>query len=109
MIPRYTRPQMGRIWTEENKLGKWLEVELATCEALGDCGQIPKEAATTLRSTAEVPSPQRVAEIEKEVRHDVIAFTMAVNEKLPASLRGYLHYGLLFAAAPGLAIRSRCD
>ncbi|MFQ5816989.1 MAG: adenylosuccinate lyase [Terriglobia bacterium] len=93
MIPRYTRPQMGRIWTEENKLGKWLEVELATCEALGDCGQIPKEAATTLRAKAEVPSPQRVAEIEKEVRHDVIAFTLAVTEKLGPAGR-YLHFGL---------------
>ncbi|MFQ5927554.1 MAG: adenylosuccinate lyase [Terriglobia bacterium] len=93
MIPRYTRPEMGQIWTEENKLRRWLEVELAASEALADCGQIPKEAAATLRAKAQVPSPQRVAEIEKEVRHDVIAFTMAVTEKLGPEGR-YLHFGL---------------
>lgn len=94
MIARYTRPPMGRIWTEENKLRHWLEVELAASEALAECGQIPREAVAALRANAKVPSPERVAEIEKEVRHDVIAFTMGVTEKLPASLRGYLHYAL---------------
>lgn len=93
MIPRYTRPQMGRIWTEENKLRQWLEVELAVCEALADFGQIPKEAAASLRVKAQPPAPARVAEIEKDVRHDVIAFTMAVAEKLGPEGR-YLHYGL---------------
>jgi len=93
VIPRYTRPQMGRIWTEENKLRQWLEVELAVCEALADFGQIPKEAAASLRVKAQPPAPARVAEIEKDVRHDVIAFTMAVAEKLGPEGR-YLHYGL---------------
>jgi len=93
VIPRYTRPQMGRIWTEENKLRQWLEVELTICEALADFGQIPKEAAASLRRNAQPPTPARVAEIEKDVRHDVIAFTMAVAEKLGPEGR-YLHYGL---------------
>jgi len=84
---------MGRIWTEENKLRQWLEVELAVCEALADFGQIPKEAAASLRVKAQPPAPARVAEIEKDVRHDVIAFTMAVAEKLGPEGR-YLHYGL---------------
>jgi len=93
VIPRYTRPQMGRIWTEENKLRQWLAVELAVCEALADFGQIPKEAAASLRLKAQPPAPARVAEIEKDVRHDVIAFTLAVAEKLGPEGR-YLHYGL---------------
>lgn len=84
---------MGRIWTEENKLRQWLEVELAVCEALADFGQIPKDAAASLRLKAEPPSPARVTELEKDVRHDVIAFTMAVAEKLGPEGR-YLHYGL---------------
>jgi adenylosuccinate lyase len=84
---------MGRVWTDENKFRQWLEVELVTGEVVAACGQIPKEAAAELRAKAQVPAPARVAEIEKEVRHDVIAFTMAVTEKLGPEGR-YLHYGL---------------
>ncbi len=97
MIARYTRPAMGRLWTEEHKLSKWLEVELAACEALAECGQLPAEAARRLRQHARPPRPARVAEIEREVRHDVIAFTLAVVEQLPAEARDagrYFHYGL---------------
>jgi len=93
VIPRYTRPPMGRIWSDENKLRQWLEVELVTAEVLAASGQISPEAAAQLRAKAQVPSPTRVAEIEKEVRHDLIAFTMAVTEKLGPEGR-YLHYGL---------------
>ncbi|MBI2956683.1 MAG: adenylosuccinate lyase [Acidobacteria bacterium] len=97
MIARYTRPALGRVWSDENKLAKWLEVELAAAEALAECGQIPKEAAQRLRATARPPAPARVVELEQQVRHDVIAFTMAVVEALPAEAREagrYLHYGL---------------
>ena len=97
MIARYTRPAMGRIWTDENRLAKWLEVELAATEALAACGQVPAEAARELRAHARPPAPARVAAIEQQVRHDVIAFTMAVVEKLPKEAAGagrYLHYGL---------------
>ncbi|MFQ5663537.1 MAG: adenylosuccinate lyase [Terriglobia bacterium] len=97
MIARYTRPAMGRIWTDENKLAKWLEVELAACEVLAECGQIPPEAAQKLRAAAQPPAPQRVAALEQQVRHDVIAFTMAVAESLAPQAREagrYLHFGL---------------
>jgi adenylosuccinate lyase len=97
MISRYTRPAMGRVWTEDNKLAKWLAVELAATEALAACGQVPKDAAERLRAAARPPSAERVAEIERQTRHDVIAFTMAVVEALPTEAREagrWLHYGL---------------
>ena len=97
MIPRYTRPEMGRLWTDETRLAKWLEVELAATEALAECGQVPKEAAQKLRAAARQPAPARVAEIERDVRHDLIAFTLAVVEQLPADARDagrWLHFGL---------------
>jgi adenylosuccinate lyase len=97
MIPRYTRPAMGRIWTEENKLAKWLEVELAAADALAAVGEIPAEAAPLLRAHATPPASERVVEIEREVRHDVIAFTLAVVEALPKEAKEagrWLHYGL---------------
>jgi len=84
---------MGRVWTDENKLAKWLEVELAATDALAECGQVPKKAAQKLRAAAKPPSPERVAEIEREVRHDLIAFTLAVAEQAGPEAR-YLHYGL---------------
>ncbi|MCI0402329.1 MAG: adenylosuccinate lyase, partial [Acidobacteria bacterium] len=97
MIPRYTRPAMGRIWTDETRLTKWLEVELAATEALAECGQVPKEAAQKLRAAARPPAPERVVEIERDIRHDLIAFTRAVVEQLPADARDagrWLHFGL---------------
>ncbi len=97
MISRYTRPAMGVLWTEEKKLSKWLEVELAATDALADCGQIPREAADQLRAQARAPSAGRVAELEREVRHDIIAFTLAVVEGLPSPAKAagqYLHFGL---------------
>ncbi len=97
MIARYTRPAMGRIWTDETRLSKWLEVELAATDALAECGQVPKEAAAKLRTAAKPPAPARVVEIERDVRHDIIAFTMGVVEQLPADAREagrYLHFGL---------------
>ncbi|MDW8130702.1 MAG: lyase family protein, partial [Bryobacterales bacterium] len=97
MIPRYTRPEMGRIWSDENKFQTWLEVELAAAEALAELGEVPVEAARQLREHAGFRL-ERIHEIEREVRHDVIAFTTAVAEHLAAA--GYadasrwLHYGL---------------
>src|SRR6202795_4173944 len=97
MIDRYTRPEMGRIWSEENKYRQWLEVELATAEALAETGEVPKEAAQLLRKHASF-SVARIQDIEREVRHDVIAFTTAVAESLAAAGHGpasrWLHYGL---------------
>ena len=97
MIDRYTRPDMGRIWSEENKYRQWLEVELATAEALAETGEVPAEAARLLREHANF-RVDRIQEIEREVRHDVIAFTSAVAESMAAaghaSASRWLHYGL---------------
>ena len=97
MIERYTRPEMGRIWSEENKYRQWLEVELATAEALAETGEVPSEAARLLRQHAGF-QVGRIQEIEREVRHDVIAFTTAVAESMKAAGHGeasrWLHYGL---------------
>jgi adenylosuccinate lyase len=92
MIERYTRPVMGRIWTEENKLAKWLEVELLACEALAELGEVPKQVASRLRQYARV-NIARIQEIEAEVKHDVIAFVSAVAETVGEDGR-YLHLGL---------------
>ncbi len=94
MIARYTRPEMGRVWSEENKFQKWLEVELAASETLAEAGIVPREAAARLRERARV-DVARINEIEARVRHDVIAFTVAVQESVgdPEAAR-WLHYGL---------------
>lgn len=94
MIPRYTREEMGRVWSEANRYQKWLEVELAAADTLAEAGQVPKEAAALLRARAKV-DVARVNELEARVRHDVIAFTMAVGESVgdPAAAR-WLHYGM---------------
>lgn len=97
MIDRYTRPEMGRIWSEANKYDTWLQVELAASEVLAELGQVPAEAARALRSHAKA-SVERITEIEAEVRHDVIAFTTCVAESMNAAGAGeysrWLHYGL---------------
>ena len=97
MITRYTLPEMGRIWSEENKYRRWLDVELAACEALAETGEVPREAAEALRHHADF-DVQRIQEIEREVKHDVISFTTAVSEKMAAAGAAqhsrWLHYGL---------------
>src|SRR5216684_2778573 len=97
MIDRYTRPEMGWIWTEENKYKAWLEVELATAEGLADTGEVPREAADLLRKQAGF-EVSRIQELEREVKHDVIAFTTAVAEKMAAvghpEASRWFHYGL---------------
>lgn len=88
---------MGRIWSDENKYRQWLEVELAASEALAELGEVPAEAAQALRAHADFDLV-RIAEVEAEVRHDVIAFTTAVAEKMGAAGQAehsrWLHYGL---------------
>ena len=97
MIPRYTQPEMGRIWSDQNKFQQWLEVELAASEALAELGIVPAEAARLLRAHAGFDAG-RILEIEKEVKHDVIAFTTAVAETMAKAGHGdasrWLHYGL---------------
>ena len=85
---------MGRVWSDENKFQKWLEVELAAAETLAEAGIVPREAALKLRERGRV-DVARINELEAKVRHDVIAFTMAVQESVgdPEAAR-WLHYGL---------------
>jgi adenylosuccinate lyase len=94
LILRYTRPEMGRIWSEENKFQKWLDVELAATETLAEAGMVPREAAKKLRERARI-DVARINEIEAKVRHDVIAFTVAVQETVgDTESARWLHYGL---------------
>lgn len=97
MIARYTRPEMGRIWSEESKYQAWLEVELAASETLAELGTVPVAAAGALREHAGF-QVERIQAIEREVKHDVIAFTTAVAETMKAAGAGeasrWLHYGL---------------
>jgi len=92
LIPRYTRPNMGRIWSEDNRFRNWLAVELAATETLAEAGLVPKEAAKAIRERANFKL-ERIQEIEAEVRHDVIAFTTAVAEIVGPHAR-WFHYGL---------------
>ena len=92
MIARYTRPEMGRIWSDENKFRTWLDVELAATETLADAGLVPQSAAKAIREKGGF-DVARINEIEAEVKHDVIAFTTAVAEKVGPESR-WLHYGL---------------
>ena len=116
MIERYTRPEMANIWSEENKYRQWLEVELAAAEALAQTNDVPPEAARLLRKHASFDL-KRIQEIEREVKHDVIAFTTAVAESLAAvgeaGASRWLHYGLtsndVVDTAQALMVRSASD
>ena len=92
MIERYTLPEMGELWTEKFKYQTWLEVEIAVCEAQAELGYIPSEAVTIIKEKAQF-DPQRILEIETEVRHDVIAFLTNVNEYVGDAGR-YIHLGM---------------
>ena len=92
MIERYTLPEMGALWTEQNKFQKWLEVELAVCEVHAEMGTIPREAVEQIRSRARF-SVERINEIERTTNHDVIAFTTNLAESIGEAAR-FVHYGL---------------
>ncbi|WP_263809552.1 MULTISPECIES: adenylosuccinate lyase [Salinibacter] len=92
MIDRYTRPPMGDLWSEEQKFQSWLDVELAACAAWSEIGAIPPEDVETLYDEADF-DVDRIHEIEKETKHDVVAFTRAVSETLGEEKK-WVHYGL---------------
>jgi adenylosuccinate lyase len=92
MISRYTLPEMGAIWTEENKFRKWLEVEIAACQANAEAGSIPMQAVDVIRQKAAF-SVERIHELEKTLDHDVIAFTTNLAENIGPEAR-WVHYGL---------------
>ncbi len=92
MIPRYTRPAMAAVWTDQKKFETWLEIELLVCEALSDLGQIPEKAFKEIKAKATF-DVKRIDEIEKVTKHDVLAFLTNVGESI-GPLSRYLHYGL---------------
>ena len=92
MIDRYSRPEMAGIWSEEAKYGRWLEVEIAVCEVLAERGVIPASAVETIQAKAGF-DVARIQEIEREVKHDVIAFLTNVAEHVGPDSR-FVHYGM---------------
>ncbi|WP_246819796.1 lyase family protein, partial [Aerococcus sp. HMSC035B07] len=92
MIPRYTRPEMGQVWSDDNRYQCWLEVEILAAEAWAELGEIPKEDVEKIRAKATFDI-DRIQEIEAQTRHDVVAFTRCVSESLGEE-RKWVHYGL---------------
>jgi len=111
MIARYTLPEMGALWSEENKFQNWLEVELAVCEVHAEMGTIPRDALEQIKSRAKF-SVERISEIEKTTDHDVIAFTTNLAESIGDAAR-FVHYGLTSSdvvdTANALLLRDACD
>ena len=111
MIPRYTNPEMGAIWSDQRRYETWLEVELAAADAMADAGIVPAEAARELRAKARF-DVSRIEEIEQVTQHDVIAFTTAVAEHVGPAAR-WLHFGLtssdVLDTAQAVQMRQACD
>jgi adenylosuccinate lyase len=111
MIPRYTHPEMGAIWSDRRRYEMWLQVELAAADALADAGVVPVDAARDLRAKAAFDI-SRIEQIEQTTQHDVIAFTTAVAEKVGPSAR-WLHFGMtssdVLDTALALQMREACD
>ena len=111
MIERYTLPEMGAVWTEQNKFQKWLDVELAVCEVHADMGTIPRDALQEIKERAKF-SVERINEIEHTTNHDVIAFTTNLAEEIGAASR-FVHFGLTSSdvvdTANALLLRDACD
>ncbi len=111
MIERYTLPEMGAVWSLENKFQKWLDVEIAVCEVHAEMGTIPADALAEIKAKAAF-SVMRIAEIEKTTDHDVIAFTTNLAENIGEAAR-FVHYGLTSSdvvdTANALLLRDACD
>jgi adenylosuccinate lyase len=111
MIPRYSRPEMARLWSDENRFATWLAVEIAVSEVLVERGVVPKEALAAIKAKARF-DVGRIEEIEREVQHDVIAFVSCVAESVGPEGR-WLHYGLTSSdvvdTALAMLMRDACD
>ena len=111
MIERYTLPEMGAVWSEQNKFQKWLDVELAVCEVHAQMGTIPRDALEQIKSRAKF-SVERINEIERTTNHDVIAFTTNLAEEIGEASR-FVHFGLTSSdvvdTANALQLRDACD
>src|SRR5512142_1156868 len=111
MIPRYSRPEMARLWSDESRFAAWLEVEIAASEVLAERGVVPAEALAAIKAKARF-DVKRIDEIEREVQHDVIAFVSSVAESVGPEGR-WLHYGLTSSdvvdTALAILMRDACD
>jgi adenylosuccinate lyase len=111
VIPRYTLPEMGVVWSEDTKLGHWLRIEVLACEAWAELGRIPSADLEAIRARASV-DPERVREIEETTHHDVAAFVQAVAETVGPAGR-WIHFGMtssdLLDTALGLQLRDAAD
>ncbi len=111
MIPRYTHPEMGRIWSEQRRYETWLQVEVAAAEAMAEAGIVPRDAARDLKDKGAFDIT-RIEEIEQVTQHDVIAFTTSVAEHVGPSAR-WLHFGLTSSdvvdTAQAIQMREACD
>ena len=111
MIPRYTHPEMGRIWSDQRRYETWLLVETTAADAMASAGIVPREAAREIRERAAFDLA-RIEEIEKTTQHDVIAFTTAVAEQVGPAAR-WLHFGLtssdVIDTGQALQMRDACD
>ncbi len=111
MIPRYTNPEMGGIWSDQRRYETWLDVELAATDAMAEAGLVPADAARELREKAAFDI-SRIEAIEQVTQHDVIAFTTAVAEHVGAAAR-WLHFGLTSSdvvdTAQAIQMREACD
>ncbi|HXG85892.1 MAG TPA: adenylosuccinate lyase [Pyrinomonadaceae bacterium] len=111
MIARYTLPEMGALWSEQNKFQKWLDVEIAVCEVHAEMGTIPAGAVAEIKSKAAF-TPERIREIEKTTDHDVIAFTTNLAENIGDAAR-FVHYGLTSSdvvdTANALLLKESCE
>ncbi len=111
MIERYTLPEMGAIWSLQNKFQRWLDVEIAVCEVHAEDGTIPADAVNEIRAKAAF-TVERIAEIEKTTDHDVIAFTTNLAENIGEAAR-FVHYGLTSSdvvdTANAMLLKESCD
>ena len=112
MIPRYTLPDMARVWAEQTKLSHWLRIEILACEGWARLGRIPQQDLEEIRTKAVAPSPERVEEIEQVTNHDVAAFVQALAEPIGPAGR-WIHFGLtssdLLDTALALQLRDAAD
>ncbi len=111
MIERYTLPEMGAVWSQQNKFQKWLDVEIAVCEVHAEDGTVPADALAEIKAKAAF-TVERISEIEKTTDHDVIAFTTNLAENIGEASR-FVHYGLTSSdvvdTANALLLRESCD
>jgi len=105
MIERYTRPEMGRIWTLENKFARWMQIEILACEAWAELGVVPREDAARIRERSGF-DVDRILELEKQTRHDVVAFTACMAEYVGQPEAKWIHYGLTSSDVVDTALSS---